>query len=44
MIDISILCAHNVCSFIFSMESAVQVTTFKAILFRGFKGKRSVLV
>lgn len=42
MIDISVLCTHNVYSFIFSMESAVQITTFQPILlFRGFKGKCS---
>jgi len=42
MIDISILCAHNVYSFIFCMERAVQITTFKPVLlFCGIKGKCS---
>ena len=43
MIDISILCTHNVYSFIFYMERAVQITAFKPVLqFRGFKGKCSI--
>jgi len=42
MIDISILCTHNVYSFIFYMERAVQITTFKPVLlFCGTKGKCS---